>query len=291
MKVADGYQGTLRPQQRRTRTRRTRFLLSMLLIIVSSILAYQLFRSQTSGHQGKSLDDWLNQYANNISMDPQSDEAKSATYEARNAIREIGTNALPYLITLVKAHDSSFKVKVIMLLQKQSFMPWHPRTAADYHRMAGAGFEALGSSAAPTVDMLTGLLDNPDAGVRVTAAAALQEIGPSAKSAVPSLLRHLGDKDLNVTLRCITALSEVRQCPETVVPALAALIGTSKFGSQQPIVTLISINAVAAFGSQAKAAVPAIRAHLNDNDFDIRASATDSLMTIDPDSANESGLK
>ena len=82
-----------------------------LVVMLSAFLAgagCATLRSKEPSYQGRSLTDWLNDYARTqYANDPEpwiplwTEEDKAVRTRSENAIRKIGTNALPVLLKMV----------------------------------------------------------------------------------------------------------------------------------------------------------------------------------------------
>src|SRR6266576_2155320 len=114
-----------------------------LAIIISALLTLEgcSTPSREPGYQGRGLTDWLKdysrtQYANDpgpwIPPSPWTDEDRAVRARAEEAIRQIGTNALPLLLK--------------MLASKNELKGYGP--------LAPLGFQVLGPTAKPTVPAL-----------------------------------------------------------------------------------------------------------------------------------------
>ena len=106
-------------------------------------------------YQGRSLISWLEQI-----HDPPWDETQ--VLQAQDAVRAIGAKkALPKLLKLIKTKDDPVSQWIAVKSEelKIGFLKWH--SADDFHELGLAGFEALGTNAAPAVGVLTKLLDEP----------------------------------------------------------------------------------------------------------------------------------
>ncbi len=146
-------------------------------------------------HEGKHLSEWLL-----LVHSPSLDERE----HAKQAVREIGTDALPFLEELVEnAHDSSFTVKVGKW--------WHRQDSPvdEIRRKVFLGYKALGEIAKPSVPFLLEELKDNEPPVRSTAAGALGWIGPSANDAVPSLVALSHDNIGYVRRSAVIALGSI----------------------------------------------------------------------------------
>jgi len=85
--------------------------------------------------QGKPLSVWLE--------DLPFGQPIEGRQRAQEAVREMGTNALPALLARLSSKDLPIKLKLIELLGKQSFLKLHFKTAYDRRLLAHYGLEAL----------------------------------------------------------------------------------------------------------------------------------------------------
>jgi hypothetical protein len=188
-------------------------LLALLLLALVCGVAWQLCRLREPVYQGRNLAEWLD----DCSVYPawHSGEYPGAfnprTPAAKLAIKEIGTNAIPKLLSMLQAGDSmkSMKMKLNILLDRQSrtrfrFWPGYYR-----REMAVFGFGVLNQNAAPAVPALIGLLKNGHTVHRANVIDALGEIGPAAKDAVPFLLTRLNDEETGTRYAVTNALKSI----------------------------------------------------------------------------------
>jgi HEAT repeat protein len=174
-------------------------------------------------------------------------------------------------------------------------------------------FLAAPSHGAPVPELVTQLRDK-DTDIRRAAAKQLGEAGPDAKEAVPALVKALKDEDAYVRRFSALALGDIKSDPATVVPALAAVLnnprekkevqeaaatalgklgagGTGtlskviKDSDREVIVRRRAIEALAAIGPDAHAAVPDLTDVLNgkvkmDKKADPNAAANDVRLEV-----------
>jgi hypothetical protein len=115
------------------------------------------------------------------------------TNEACQAINRTGAQAVPTLLRMLRANDSSLKMKLLQLAAKQSIIKIQFTPAEVLHRRAQTGFFVLGAAASNAVPDLIQLCDrNLSPSRRLGAVDALGCIGPPASSAVPALVRVAG---------------------------------------------------------------------------------------------------
>lgn len=203
--------------------------------------------------------------------------------EALNAIREIGTNALPTLLQMVAAKDSPLKKKFASLAARQSLVQLQFHSADYYHAKASYGFGALGPIAKPAVPSLIPLLQSRDPQVQTSAAHSLSLIGPDAESAVPALLPLLEERNDGLAiLESMLALGHIHKQPELVLPRLVEFLNEPKkdWNYAGP-----ALEAIGWYQAEAKHLVPLIEPFMDDPSSNIRDSALNALNRIDMDAS------
>ncbi len=129
----------------------------------------------------------------------------------RNAVRQIGTNALPWLLRM--ARNNSFDLR----WEAEKFLGGHvhirDRAQERAHDRAWMGFAALGSLAEPAAPTLIGMLDDRRWKIRRSAATSLGYIGPAARQAVPALSFRKQDPNSEVRSCAVWALERIQAQP------------------------------------------------------------------------------
>ncbi len=132
-------------------TKLNRILIGILLVTVLSVLAWSLLRAHDDGpaYQGKTLGQWLMQL--NSSYPDGMDSSKSwqaqmssAQLQAAEAIRQMGTNALPYLIHALTNVNSRRKESIISDFRRLVGVEHSRRPPGGEQRKAAFGLAALG---------------------------------------------------------------------------------------------------------------------------------------------------
>jgi len=139
--------------------------------VVLGGLAWFLLGGSEPVYQGKTLSEWLKGY------DGFFDTLVGDNEESDEAIRHIGTNALPFLEKMLVAKDSKFKVKVMNLADKQSLFKFHFTTALHTRAMAYCGLRALGKGAKPMIPILVRSLNDKEEELVFLVAEVLGNIG------------------------------------------------------------------------------------------------------------------
>ncbi len=171
--------------------------------------------------QGKRLSAWLATYPEALSS-----TNKQRVGQTDEAIRHIGTNAIPTLLRMLRARDSALTLKLLALAQKQHIVKIHYTPAWQRNLQAALAFGALGAEGKAAVPALTNIYDeNISPGSQFAVVTALGNIGPAAREAEPFLLRVATDTNIpldshSVRLTALASLAYVRARPASAVNAL-----------------------------------------------------------------------
>jgi len=294
----------VRPRLRRINRivkKRGKVLVWVVAVAVVAAVVWGAVRSVEPSYRGKRLSAWLREFDH---VDDVRDVAG-----AREAVRNIGTNALPVMVEMLGGSDTYWRRTLTHLLGKQSVIHWRPRMAKEDQYAALQAFEALGTMAEPAIPRIAALLTQPDA---VDAAAcALAEIGPAAlptligaltnqnvvgrasipfclaqmpgdkRPRVPVLLECLRDADPAVRFAGVLALGTVRVEGATVVPALVPLMLDSA-----PRVRCHAAQAMGRYAMLPELVVPALVRGINDPDAMTRMYSISGLAAFGQDAAS-----
>jgi HEAT repeats len=262
--------------------RRNLQLAALLAVALVSALIWLALRPREPAdepvYEGKRLSEWLT-------------FGRSGYFApgAEDAIRHIGTNALPTLLQMLRANDSRLKLQFVALAQKQHFVRLHYVPAAQINWEAMSAFRVLGPTAGGAVPGLIKILDEKVSdGSQWSVIDSLGWIGPAASPAAPSLLRTVGDTNARPDARvnAAWALVHIQADPGLVVPALIKCLGDPNW-----TVRMDASESLGQMGSDAQAAVPALLVLLKDTNPNVRAEAEQALKTIDPEAAAQAGVK
>ncbi|MCL5099004.1 MAG: HEAT repeat domain-containing protein [Candidatus Omnitrophica bacterium] len=238
------------------------------LIITGAVLALVLVLAELLAHflgpgepvyQGKQLSDWLQDLCHG--------QSAQLRDQAKNAIRQIGTNAIPTLLDMVRARDSRLKLKFMQWTSRQSMVRFRFQPAMVLHTEAVTAFSVLGPAAIPAIEPLAEILGHSE--TAFTAANALAQLGSNS---VPILVQALTNDDWRVRYAAATAFTSEVPDEQTVVPALVASL---KDGN--PNVRIMAARSLANIGQDPDRVVPALMANLDDPIPDVRASTARAL--------------
>ena len=249
------------------------------IVLAGSVIAtlwFSLSERQPS-YQGKPLAYWLT-LKNNDDDDAVRDEP-----HFEEAIRQMGTNCLPYLLRRIAYEPPAWKTGLIKI---SSGLRWIPVELQDdrAERLAlGAedAFRALGHSASPAIPdlarlakdrsrgriahrtinalawigpearpIVTDLLNDPRPDIRSCAISGLNFLGTNALPAIPRLIDCLKDPDAGVAQSAAMALGFLHLRPDLSVPAL-----TNALQDGRLMVKEAAVSALTMFGYAVPAAV------------------------------------
>src|SRR5438093_3524857 len=262
--------------------------LAVLLAVIATVAAFMALRPREPVYQGKRLSEWLEEFSRV--------GRGQINQEAENAIRQIGTNALPFLVADLCRKDSPHKLALMEWYNKWSSLKFQFKTSADRRGPALMGFYVLGNAgklgpaAKPFMPSLGKLLDSqPD-----KAAFALQYIGAESTPYLTDALSHtnwlvrtwaavaLAKLNLDVQKRGLNSglTLSLYSCQPVFRPFFSystddvpAFI--TNLGSTNPVVRAATAEATIELQDPAwnRRLVPALLPLLQDNDIRVRNAA------------------
>jgi hypothetical protein len=211
--------------------------------------------------QNKMLSEWVSLYS----------QSHSDRAWASSAVRAIGTNALPFLLSELKQTETPALGRAKRKVQERVTILL--TTGADRARLALAGFEILGTNAIPVIPDLIELFRDTDPYLggqdpAYQAARALKLIGPTA--AIPALISATTNANEMIRVHACFALGELGD--SNAVPAL-----TLSLTDRSRMVRIRSAIALGKLRAAHETAVPALAKALTDPDSAVRFSAADAL--------------
>jgi len=271
-------------------------------------------------YNGKKLSEWLEFYEQNDSVNPTMEVNAAA-----DAVKHIGTNAVPWLVKWIDYDRSLRRNKLYAMIEKlpgairysailRHLVKRSERRTFERFQAAGAGFRILGPQASPAIPDLIRLMDKPkgpayalscigrdglpallaalsnaqqpDRDTIVWVIGSMRDLGTNATPCVPVLIRCLDDKDRNVGNEAAIALGNLRLEPTLVVPVLTRrLQGTSRLKRS------FLAHALGQYGEEARSAVDVLLDALNDSDLQVCEEATNALRQIAPEVLEKSGAR
>ena len=240
---------------------RKRVGFTALLLVLATVLAWQVWRGREPVYEGVRLSRWLQHYG------PDGDSP-----EADEALRAIGTRAIPALLEQLRAKDPILRINLPALGLR--YTPAEVR-----HLRAEKGLSALGTEASNAVPAIVQIYEQDiSPSSRHAAANALVEIGPASKSAIPALIRSAASTNSEVRAFAVYTLGRMALEPQLVNPVLTQSLHDPD--REVRYNAAFGLSAMAFMGGDAKAAIPALVETLRDSYPTARAASAMALGHI-----------
>jgi len=276
---------------------KNRFIVACACIALSMVAGILAWAVSSAGGEprygGKTLSKWLAQYSDNRESEANSAEAKSAA-EAAEALRHIGTNALPFVIEWMREGPACFDVDgyfevlgpeaapAITPLKQMLNRPEQQVVRRAIYPLAYIGKESL-----PTLVAALGSPENPDRSTIADAIRLMAIQGVDTTPSVPVLVQCLKETNTWLAMSAADALMwAARRDPNAAIPAL---VGCLKDPRTQ--VRDSAAEALGSFRRKAGAAVPSLQKLLTDTDPHVRWQATNSILKIAPEEAPQAAAQ
>lgn len=245
----------------------TRLRIVLLGVPVGAVVLFAVvvLASREPRYQGKTLTEWVQQYA--AGTDSHNDAQADAAAEA---IRHIGPKAVRIFLDDIQAQDPPWKTQMAIWAADQFSLRLEPTLAVYRVDWALRGFSALGRSAQSATAQLGQLVITGDPQVARNAISALFVVGD--ERAVPYLVAALTNVDVEVRRGAISVLGSMRYEARAAVPAL-----TNTLAEGDSLLRAMAARALGDIAVDAEVVVPALDAAVRDSDLRIRFSAARSL--------------
>lgn len=177
-------------------------------------------------HDGKRLSAWLDE----LSAMPFPGECDPNTRPAQ-AVRAIGTNAIPWLLHELRADGGTLKWRINQLLGHQTFIKFRFTDPHTRLRRACMGFAALGPIAEPAIPTLLKLVEDKPGYVPT----ALAYIGPPA---IPALQQCLTNY-----YSCDSSVGRIVPIPNNTIAAIFNAIQARRLSNSHAALFLPAVKA------------------------------------------------
>lgn len=268
--------------------KRVKIVLAVVAVALIGVIVWAVASGEREPvYHGKRLSEWLQRVypppGGRASTQQEADHREMAY-----AVRQIGTNAIPMLLRMLRAKDSGLKVGVMGLLAKLHIVSAGWTRAYQLNGMAAFAFEALGDQARCAVpDVIQIGNERISPASKSCAADVLRGIGPGANGeAIPALLQWAtNDAEPDVRAEALMALRYIHSEPDRVVPVLIRALDDPSL-----LVKVEAIVGLGAFGKDAQLAIPSLVKALNDPSIITRRRVAKALYLIDPEAAARAGI-
>jgi hypothetical protein len=237
-------------------------------------------------YKGKRLSVWLEHYRRMWIWMPDNLKPEEAR-QTEEAVRHIGTNAIPTLLPMLRKRDFVVVSKLLEWRQPPYLIHIPYVSAATRNSDAASGFKILGTNALPALPELIAIYErNISSWSQDAAADAIVAIGPEARRAIPAFVQAAAHSNAHTRVGAISALGSIHAESAIVVPVVAKSLAETNI-----IVKIVASRALERFGIDARAAVPILVQLLKDTDWHVRLNAANALKKIDPEAAAKAGVK
>jgi hypothetical protein len=182
--------------------KRVRIAIVIVFVALIGAIGWQVVKPNEPEpiYKGRTLTSWLKDWdagpVTALTVGPSTLYSRDNP-ETAEAVRQMGTNAFPTLLRLLRAKDSALKFKAINLLGRVDERLVRRMDATYWNCAAIFGFKALGTNAQAAVPELVRIANqNISVVSRSGAVQSLGYIGPPAKQAVPEVMRWATNKDI-----------------------------------------------------------------------------------------------
>lgn len=222
-------------------------------------------------YQGKRLSRWIEETRSENGLYlPQASQRKREI--ARESIRTIGTNALPYLLSELTGPISQWRVSFNNWAEGKAVVPFRFPDEESRLWKAAAGLKILGPDSAAALPVLAGCLADPQRGF-----AAAHAMSGAGALAVPYLLPAIAGTNLLTTQKALDCLAVVARENESAVPLVVQLLQHTNASFRQ-----WAASRLADVESRTDLTVPALTAALSDPEWQVRRYAANALGSIGP---------
>ncbi len=256
---------------------------SLFVVVITSITVTMIYPGEPR-YQGKLLSEWLKQYqsisettppitSNEMDRRLAMQKRLAMQNQAEEAVRHIGVKALP---TLLKWANTTNAIG-------------REEPSVFGYTLGRIGFLVLGPIAKSAVPTLTEILTNEDFNLRGDALLDLGEIGTNAADALPAVIEHLkNDQVYFIRDWAAAVIGDIgTNDPERIVPVLIESLNATNDSAMHAN----SLESLAKFGEQAKAAIPFIVPYLKDANSEVSTAAAYALRQIDREAAAAAGVQ
>ena len=246
----------------------------LLVAVLAALLFWPAAGSREPIYEGRTLTSWLDHHVASTAADPPYNSP--GWKKANEALRAIGTNAIPTLLEMIRAKDPPLTLlKLLRLAERYRWTGIKHRSAMWRNEEAEYAFEVLNTNAVSAVPGLIKIYEEDRSpSSQRCAALALGSIGRGAQAALPVLIKRFAHTNREVRFYAVSAVMDIGGEPAVVVPALTSALKDSSVN-----VRWNALSGLSRLGSRARPAVPEILKMLNDPGMVGTSSITQQVAT------------
>ncbi len=183
---------------------RAGLIIFLVAALVLGTLAISVHRNTEPRYQGHTLTEWLHTGLKarsehfNYQLSGLQIPQPNPELEASSAVKQIGPDAIPFLVEWSQADDTPIRTKVVNWLDMHTPLHFHVETAGERHAMAHLGFVLLGEQAKLALPSLIRLTQAPNSEHRYWAFYCLLACQPDRETLLPVLKRLIHDPDTTI---------------------------------------------------------------------------------------------
>ncbi len=263
-----------------------RRLATVIVVLLASILGVLAWYAYASAREpvleGRALSSWLDHHVASTAANPPYNSP--GWKKADEALRQVGTNAIPTLLKMVRAKEKPhFFIKLFETARRRGWTQKNYRYASALHEEAEYAFRMLGTNGSGAVPELIRIYEqNISPASQRCAALSLADIGPPAQIAVPVFIRDFTHTNSEVRFYAVSAVYYIGGEPKVIIPAMVNALKDTNIN-----VRWNALLALSNFGSRARSVVPEIVKMLSDDgkvgDSPIREQVETALWRIAPE--------
>lgn len=229
-----------------------------------ALAAWFVFHSREPQFDGRKLSLWLRQLES-------AQDIESAEWQASaRALRQMGTNTLPWLIGPLRTSDPQWKTQTIDWFREVLNKDFSHRLVVRDQQRSLLALQVLGPAARPLIPELAAMITNANPDIADAAFAALVRVG--APECVPVLVHTVTNGDPMLRPAAVVSLGSLRGAARDAVPVLSATLNDS---SENENLRFEAARALGWIGRNPQLAVPALTQALMDtNVLVVRSAAT-----------------
>jgi HEAT repeats len=189
-------------------TKHLRVIAIIVSVLLLGLLAFHLIQKREPSYHGRTLTQWLESFRE--ALRPERTAEEQRTLEAStNAVKHIGTNAIPMLLQKLSATDSVLVSRFKELAARQKLIQFHFREPFVDRWLGMEGFGILQKDATDAEPSLVQLTQHPDEDVRYRALVCLCYIEARPQVFLPVLLQTAHDPNKVVRQESADLLNEM----------------------------------------------------------------------------------